>query len=252
MIISSNFIGFLDLKSSSDFFGINQHSQCSYLLTFIFKVIYLQSIDVRADTKVEMSAMTPVFHRKIYCYAVMTDQNGEWIQFGITPMSNVRNISADTVTNGTAAIDRIDDGVQAETVLLEEEEAQNIDMTTPNADRLKDEEQIEEEAALEMEENAEDTTFTGDPREGMDTEVDAETQTFGLDAPGNATRFTIESGTGITYEVLVIRGEAIFGLPKYQVFSPPAPRPCPKQKRIIIVESLHLWHTAVIWNAMSG
>ena len=198
--------------------------------------LYLQHIDVRANPKVEMSFMTPTFHRKIYHYAVMTDQKGEWIQFGITPLVNVRNISADSITNGTEAVDILDDAVNQEVIELEEEAAQNIDLTSPNANRQMDSEEIEEEANRMMDGNGEDATLTSDPREGMDTEYEAETQQFPLDPPGNATRFTIQSGSGILYEILIIRSEAVFGLPRYQVFDPPARVPCPRQKRIIIVE----------------
>ena len=165
----------------------------------------------------------------------MTDQNGEWIQFGISPMTNVRNISADTITNGSVPVDALDESIQQELLDMADDAKDSVDMG-PNVNRLKDPEEIDVMAEEMVQGNGEDISLSEDDREGMDTDMAAETQEFPLGGPGHATRFTIESGSGIVYDILVFRSLAIFGLPQYQVFNPPPPAPCPKQKRIIIVE----------------
>ena len=165
----------------------------------------------------------------------MTDQNGEWIQFGISPMTNVRNISADTITNGSVPVDALDESIQQELLDMADDAKDSVDMG-PNVNRLKDPEEIDVMAEEMVQRNGEDISLSEDDREGMDTDMAAETQEFPLGGPGHATRFTIESGSGIVYDILVFRSLAIFGLPQYQVFNPPPPAPFPKQKRIIIVE----------------
>jgi len=67
----------------------------------------------------------------------------------------------------------------------------------------------------------------------MGNSIEAETQSFALSEPGTGTKFIIKSGSAINYEVLIIRSEEVFGVPKYQIFEPPEPVPCPKQKRIL-------------------
>ena len=204
-------------------------------LQTIYLVTYLDDIDVRAASNIEMSEVTPQFHRKIYSYAVMVEEKCETVEFGITPMDNVRNIDADSIINGTVKVDKITDQDNEE--LLEEEEAENfVDIRTNNDNVLKSDEEIEEEVDAMIDDQDDQDEQGLDQRLGMDNEYSAETQSFDLDPPGTATRFTIESGTNIEYQVLVIRSEEVFGIPKYQVFHPPEPEPCPKQKRIIIVK----------------
>ena len=96
----------------------------------------MEDIDVRAASNIEMSGVTPQFHRKIYSYAVMVSKNCESIEFGITPMDTVKNISADSIINGTVRVDRITDEDNEE--LLETEQSTNIiDTTERNLNLLK-------------------------------------------------------------------------------------------------------------------
>eukprot|EP01083_Nonionella_stella_P281472 957704_1 len=227
-------IGITDLNDGEAYsirivFANKKGSGHSNVLSFVVPVLYLESVDVRAASDVEMSEMTPQFHRKIYSYAVMVAQNCETIEFGITPLDNVIKINAKSITNGSAEINTITDAENEE--LVENEASDNtIDMSINNVNVLKSDEEIEEEFEARADENEE----VQDERLGMDNSIAAETQSFDLDAPGLATEFTIESGSNIRYQILVIRAEEEFGVPKYQMFDPPAPVPCPKQKRIVI------------------
>lgn len=203
-----------------------------YILNVL--VIYLEDLDVRAAANIEMSGITPQFHRKIYSYAVMVSKQCEIIEFGITPMDNVRNISADTIVNGSVQVNRITDEDNDE-LLKQEQSANNIDISVRNENVLKSDEEIEEEVNAMIDDENQKNQQGMDPRLGMDNLYGAETQSFSLDPPGTSTRFTIESGSSIKYQVLVIRAEEIFGIPKYQIFNPQELPPCPKQKRIFIV-----------------
>jgi len=207
-------------------------SNVSNVETFVVPFVYLRAVDVRAADTVEMSELTPDFHRKIYSYAVMVEQSCDEVQFGIAPMENVRSITADSMNDTAVSVDRMT-ATDDEEMLDAEKAARNVDLSAANDDLEKTQTQIDEEAAAETA-GGDREANEGDERLGMDNELDPMTQTFPLNAPGNATRFTIASGLGVTYEVLVIRGEEVFGLPKYQRFAPAVPEPCPKQKRITI------------------
>eukprot|EP01084_Bolivina_argentea_P022413 41658_1 len=205
----------------------------SNVLSIVVPFIYLENIDVRAAANVEMSEMTPTFHRKIYSYSIMVSPNCESIEFGITPINNVRNIIANSIKNRSVNVDKITDKDNQE-LIDGEYSSDTIDMTINNDNLLKSKEQIDEEIDEMIDENNNDIEQFGDERIGMDNFINAETQSFNLNAPGTATKFIIESGANIKYEILVIRREDTFGIPKYQTFHGQEPEPCPKQKRIII------------------